>query len=261
MNATTPPKRRVLITGGASGIGFAAARTFAERGDHVIICGRNAEKLAAARARLAEFGDIETCTVDVANQHDVETMFANLLESSGGKPIDVLVASAGTCQQARLDEPHSDDVWHNTIATNLNGVYYCLKAASKNMPDGGNIVVVSSGLGKNARAGFEAYVASKHAVLGLAKCVALELAPRQIRVNSVCPGWVDTEMSRADAANSAKAAGISVEEFHRNAISGIPLGRMVTPEEVADLIEFLCSDKSSAITGQSYNISGGEFFN
>lgn len=253
-------KRRVLITGGATGIGFAVARTFVEQGDFVAICGRNAEKLAEARAKLMEFGEIETYAVDVADQAAVEAMFVALRASMGG-PVDVLVASAGVCQQARLDDAHSDDVWQNTIATNLNGVYFCMKAAQENMPDGGGMVVVSSGLGKNARAGFEAYVASKHAVLGLAKCVALELAPRQIRVNSVCPGWVDTEMSRADAAKSAESGGISVEQFREQAISGIPLGRMVTPQEVADLIVFLCSDKASAITGQSYNISGGEFFN
>lgn len=248
-------KRRVLITGGASGIGFSTARQMLERGDFVVICGRDAQKLAAAREKLAAFGDVEAYRVDVADQRAVDAMFLEL------GPIDVLVASAGVCQQARLDDEHSDGVWRNTMATNLDGVYFCMKAAQKTMPDGGSMVVVSSGLGKNARAGFEAYVASKHAVLGLAKCVALELAPRQIRVNSVCPGWVDTEMSRADAAKSAESAGISVEEFRRNAISGIPLGRMVTPEEVADLIAFLCSDKASAITGQSYNISGGEFFN
>ncbi len=253
-------KRRVLVTGGASGIGFSTAKQMLERGDYVAICGRSAEKLAIARERLAVFGKVETYAVDVADQAAVEAMFEALTTVMGG-PIDVLVASAGVCRQARLYDGHSDDVWRDTMATNVDGVYFCMKAAQKRMPDGGSMVVVSSGLGKNARAGFEAYVASKHAVLGLAKCVALELAPRQIRVNSVCPGWVDTEMSRADAANSAAAAGISVEEFRAGAISGIPLGRMVTPEEVADLIGFLCSDKASAITGQSYNISGGEFFN
>ncbi len=248
-------KRRVLVTGGASGIGFAVARRMLEGGDSVVICGRSIDKLEAAAEKLAAFGQVELYRVDVADQGAVEAMFGAV------GVIDVLVASAGVCEQARLDDEHSDDVWRNTMATNLDGVYFCMKAAQKTMPDGGSMVVVSSGLGKNARAGFEAYVASKHAVLGLAKCVALELAPRQIRVNSVCPGWVDTEMSRADAAKSAESAGITVEEFRLDAISGIPLGRMVTPEEVADLIEFLSSDKASAITGQSYNISGGEFLN
>ncbi|MFW5967701.1 MAG: SDR family NAD(P)-dependent oxidoreductase, partial [Persicimonas sp.] len=198
---------------------------------------------------------VDTHVLDVTVQQDVEA----LVEEIG--PLDVLVANAGICRQARLDDDDSDQVWHETMDVNVNGVYYCLKAAAKTMPEGGSIVTVSSGLGKNARAAYEAYTASKHAVLGLTKCVALELAERNIRVNAVCPGWVDTPMARADSAESARRRGIDTEAFRAEALEGIALGRMVDPEDVAHLIRWLCSDEASAITGQSYNISCGEFFN
>lgn len=245
-------ERKVVITGGSSGIGLSTARSFVDDGDDVVICGRNQEKLDRAQAEL---GDVEVYSVDVSAQSQVERFFDDV------GPVDVLVANAGVCEQARLDDDNSDDVWRRAMDINVHGVYYTVKAAARDMPDGGNIITLSSGLGKNARSGYEAYTASKHAVLGLTKCVALELAPRKIRVNAVCPGWVDTPMSRADAAEGARRAGLPEDEFRRAAIEGIPLGRMVSPDDVADLIAFLASPAASAITGQSYNIACGEFFN
>jgi NAD(P)-dependent dehydrogenase (short-subunit alcohol dehydrogenase family) len=246
---------RVLITGGTSGIGFDTAAKYLADGDHVVVCGSTADKLADAVGKLAELGDVHGEVVDVADQAQVEA----LVEEHG--PFDTVVANAGICWQARLDDENSDEVWARTMDVNVNGVYYTLKAAAKTMDDGGNMIVVSSGLGKNARAAYEAYTASKHAVLGLMKCVALELAPRNIRVNAVCPGWVDTPMSRADAAEAAERAGKEEQAFRNEAISGIPLGRMVDPDDVANLIHWLTSDAASAITGQSYNIACGEFQN
>lgn len=247
--------RKVLITGGASGIGFETARKFVEAGDHVIICGRDRARLDAARDELSSLGEVEAHVLDVVDQSSVEALFAAL------GPLDVLVANAGVCLQAGLDDIESDEVWRRTLDVNLNGVYYCLKAAQGTMPEGGAMVTVSSGLGKNARPRYEAYTASKHAVLGLTKCVALELAPRKIRVNAVCPGWVDTPMSQNDSAEGARRAGLETEDYRRQAVAAIPLGRMVEAEDVAELIFFLCSLAASAITAQSYNISGGEFSN
>ena len=244
--------RRVVITGGSSGIGLATARRFVDDGDDVVICGRSENKLEAAKAQL---GQVECHRVDVSDQQAVEALF----DAVGA--VDVLVANAGICRQARLDDANSDEVWRDSFRINVDGVYYSVKAAAESMPDGGSIITVSSGLGKNARAGYEAYTASKHAVLGLTKCVALELADRNIRANAVCPGWVDTPMSRGDVAESARRAGVSEQQFRKESVDAIPLGRMVQPEDVADLIYFLSSDDARAITGQSYNISCGEFFN
>ena len=173
--------RKVIITGGSSGIGLETARKFLANGDEVIICGRNSTRLDEAAARL---DDVVAVPLDVADQNAVNTFF----EETG--PFDILVANAGVCLQARLDDPHSDQVWSQTIETNLNGVYYCLRAATSTLRNGGSIITVSSGLGKNARAGYEAYTASKHAVLGLTKCVALELAPGlSASTPSVRVGW------------------------------------------------------------------------
>ena len=252
--------RKILITGGSSGIGLESARAFlgqGEVGDHIIICARNAHKLQGARAELEAHGPgkVSARVLDVSDQAAVEALFDEL------GPLDVLVAAAGVCEQARLDDEQSDQVWHRAMNINVHGVYHCVKAAARQMPDGASIVTVSSGLGKNARAGYEAYTASKHAVLGLTKSVALELAPRKIRVNAVCPGWVDTPMSRVDARAGAVRAGVSEAEFRAAAVAAIPLGRMVSPQDVAQLIAFLCSEAASIITGQSYNIAGGEFLN
>ena len=246
---------RVLITGGTSGIGFDTAAKYLADGDRVVVCGSTPDKLADAIERLSELGDVYGEVVDVADQRSVEAMVTD------EGPFDVVVANAGICRQARLDDDHSDEVWRRTMNVNVDGVYYTLKAAAEDMPEGGSMIVVSSGLGKNARAAYEAYTASKHAVLGLMKCVALELAPRHIRVNAVCPGWVDTPMSQADAAEAARRAGVEEQAFRSEAIDGIPLGRMVDPDDVANLIYWLTSDAASAITGQSYNIACGEFQN
>lgn len=246
--------RRVLVTGGSSGIGLETARAFLDGGaDEVIICGRDADRLQAARAALGE--RVAGHVLDVRDQRAVDELFDAL------GSLDVLVAAAGVCEQARLDEPDSDAVWRRAIDINLHGAYHCVKAAARQMPGGGAMVTVSSGLGKNARAAYQAYAASKHGLLGLTRSVALELAGRGIRVNAVCPGWVDTPMSRADAAHGATRAGVPEAEFRARAIAGIPLGRMVQPAEVARLIRFLCSEDAAMITGQAYNIAGGEFMN
>jgi len=245
--------KRVVITGGSSGIGLETARLFGQAGCHVVVTGRSQSKLDAAAESLEGHGQFEFISVDVTDADAVARLFE--------KPADIVVANAGVCMQARLDEDESDQVWRETMDVNVNGVYYVLKYASLNMPNGGAMVTVSSGLGKNARAGYEAYCASKHAVLGITKCVALELAPRNIRVNAVCPGWVDTPMSRGDCAVTAERQGIDVDKFRTNAVAGIPLGKMVMPVDVAELIHWLSSNQSAAITGQSYNISCGEFFN
>lgn len=247
--------RNCIITGATSGIGKATAAAFARAGDRAFVAGRDADKVETTVRELSSFGKVEGLVFDVADQKATETAFAKV------GTVHVVVSSAGVCLQARLDEPESDDVWRTTIDANLNGAYYTLKAGASRIVDGGSMVTISSGLGKNARAAYEAYCASKHGLLGLTKCVALELAPRRVRVNAICPGWVDTPMSRGDVVVSARREGISPETLRTQAIAGIPLGRMVEPEEVAALALFLCSEQALSITGEAYNISGGEFSN
>ena len=149
---------------------------------------------------------------------------------------------------------------YSVLDVNLNGLYYTLKAAAPNLQQDGRVVIISSGLGKLGRARYHAYTASKHAALGLMKCLSRELAPRGITVNAVCPGWVDTRMSRRDVALAGARDGLSPDEAFADAVSGIAIGRFVTPDEVASLIAYLTSEGAAAITGEAYNISGGEFF-
>lgn len=244
--------RLSLVTGGSHGIGRAVAVQLAERGEGVVACGTDRAALEML-ARETQ-GVVRPLVLDVTDRDAVYREVASL------GPLHAVVASAGVCETAGLDQDPDDAVWHRVLDVNLNGLYYTLKAAAPQLQSGGRIVIVSSGLGKLGRARYHAYTASKHAALGLMKCLSKELAPRGITVNAVCPGWVDTRMARRDVELSAAADGIEVEEAFAQAVSGIAIGRFVTADEVASLIAYLTSGAASAITGEAYNISGGEFF-
>ncbi|MBU1238805.1 SDR family oxidoreductase, partial [Myxococcota bacterium] len=192
--------------------------------------------------------------VDVSSPEALKEALKNI------ESVDIIIASAGVCAQGRLDEAGADDVYRRTMATNVDGVWYLFRALHDKITPNGRAVIVSSGLGKLGRHGYGAYTASKHAVLGLTKCFAKELAPRQITVNAVCPGWVDTKMARADLVHTATVNGTTPEQERQAAEEAITLKRFVTAKEVAHLIVFLSSPEAGAITGQAYNISAGEFF-
>ena len=143
------------------------------------------------------------------------------------------------------------------IQTNLIGTYYVTRAAAPHVPNGGRVIMISSVLGKFGVPGYTAYCAAKTGLIGFTRSLALELAPRKITVNALCPGWTDTEMARAGMREIAASAGISVEEFKKRAMSQVPLGEMVEPEEVANLVAFLCAPTGDKITGQAISICGG----
>ncbi len=245
--------RLSVVTGGSSGIGKCAALRLASRGDRVIATGTSAAKLSELEG-LGE-GRITALSLDVTDRAAVAR------EIGAIESIHTLVLSAGVCSVAGVDEEDPDDeIWNQVIDVNLHGVYFTVRAAVPKMARGGRIIVVSSGLGKLGRPRYGAYCASKHAVLGLVKCWAKELAPRAITVNAVCPGWVDTTMAQGDVVRSAEHFGVTREEFFADAVSNITIGRFVAADEVASLIEYLASDAAAALTGEAYNISGGEFF-
>jgi NAD(P)-dependent dehydrogenase (short-subunit alcohol dehydrogenase family) len=247
-------RRAALVTGASSGIGAAVARRLARRGDHVIACGTDRGALAALVAELGGEGAARPLALDVADRAAVRAAIGGL------PPLSVVVAAAGICRQARLGDPDADEVWDRVLGVNLHGAYAVIAAAAARMPAGGRIVAVASGLGKLGRAGYGAYCASKHALLGVVKCAAQELAPRGITVNAVCPGWVDTPMARTDVERTARERGRGAAEVRAEIDAAIPIGRMVEPGEVAALIEWLASPEAAAVTGEAYNISGGEFF-
>jgi NAD(P)-dependent dehydrogenase (short-subunit alcohol dehydrogenase family) len=244
--------RLSVVTGGSHGIGRAVAVQLAARGERVVACGTDRAALDALAAETK--GAVRGLALDVTDRDAVYRELGAL------GPLHAVVAAAGVCETAGLDQDPDDAVWQRVLDVNLNGLYYTLKAAAPQLQSGGRIAIVSSGLGKLGRARYHAYTASKHAALGLMKCLSKELAPRGVTVNAVCPGWVDTRMARRDVELSAVAEGIGTDEAFTKAVSGIAIGRFVTADEVASLIAYLTSDAASAITGEAYNISGGEFF-
>ncbi len=248
-------KRIAVVTGAGSGIGRAVTVRLVDLGYEVVAIGRQKEPLLETVATLGDLGGrIRIAAVDVGDYKAL----SRALEGVG--PVHALVANAGTCRRARLDDPDADMVWKDVLATNLDGVWHSFRAVGPTLCSDGRAVVVSSGLGKLGRAGYSAYTVSKHAVLGLVKCLSKELAEKRITVNAVCPGWVETEMAQADLSRTAKETGCSVSEAREDALQGIPLKRFVKADEVAALICWLISKDAAAVTGQAYNISSGEFF-
>jgi len=246
--------KRTIVTGAAGGIGRATVARLLDRGHEVVAADLRGDALREVAAELDGGDRLKTVAVDVTDLGAMTAALDSVGELSG------VVADAGICLQARLDEPNADQIWRDVLSVNLHGVWNTFRAAVPSLTVGGSAVAVSSGLGKLGRPGYGAYTASKHGVLGLVKCLSKELAPRAITVNGVCPGWVATEMAEADLVRTAKQKGRAVEDERRAATAGIPLGRFVEADEVAALICWLLSDDARAITGQAYNISCGEFF-
>ena len=231
--------RRALITGTTSGIGYAVARHFTDRGQRVVGLARSAAPDIGPGYRHIR-GDIcDPGTRDAAVR--------------AAERLDLLVLNAGTCETADLGDEEAAGVWHRMIEVNLHAPYALLRRALPVLRPGASVVFIGSTLSLRGRPGYSAYCAAKHGVLGVVRAAALELAPRSIRVNAVCPGWTDTPMARADLERSddPRRARAAAEEE-------LPLGRFVEPTEVAQLIAFLASKHAKCITGQAYEISSGE---
>ena len=248
--------KTVVVTGGGRGIGRAVALALADAGGHVIISGRTVEQLESTAAEIRARGATATALpVDVADEASV----ASALGSLHGQisHVDVLVNNAGVGGGEAVE---GSDVarWKRVIDTNLTGMYLVTRQLLPLMREGDRVINMSSVLGRFGVAKYTAYCASKHGVIGFTRALALELVTRRITVNALAPGWVETEMAALGMAAGADATGLSFEEFREQALSAVPIQRIIEPEEVAALIRFLCSPDASAITGQTYNICGGQ---
>ncbi|NPT48077.1 glucose 1-dehydrogenase [Paraburkholderia sp. 1N] len=240
----------VLITGALTGIGRATAIAFAREGNRVVISGRREEAGQALAAELRTLGaEAEFLRADVRFEAEVRSVVEQTVERFGR--IDVAVNNAGTEGQSALIVEQSSANYEDTFAVNVLGVLLSIKHEMRAMlaQGSGSIINLSSVAGQVGVAGASVYVASKHAVEGLTKSAALEGAAAGVRVNAVAPGPVATEMLDRFVGGS--------EEGKAGFIATIPARRAATPEEIAQTIVFLASDKARYLTGQSIAVDGG----
>jgi NAD(P)-dependent dehydrogenase (short-subunit alcohol dehydrogenase family) len=247
----------VGVTGAGSGIGAAIATHLSQRGFHVVVTDINGESAARLAGTLAS---ADARALDVTNPEQVEAVVGEIVAEHGR--LDAWVSNAGVSKMQRfVDISPADLRWNFEI--NTFGVFYCGQAVARAMMrlgTPGAIVNTASMAAKQGKAPFLAdYIASKFAVLGLTQAMALELAPHNIRVNSVCPGFVATPMMEREQAWEAELRGITVEEVRQGWINDTPLRRLETPDDVAKVVAFLLSDDAAFLTGEAISVNGGAF--
>jgi NAD(P)-dependent dehydrogenase (short-subunit alcohol dehydrogenase family) len=248
MNDKTVSKK-VIITGASSGIGRATAERFLSDGASVVLVGRRRDVLLDIASR-AHHGKAFAVAADLSDENDSARCIAQSVEILGG--LDVLINAAGILKGGRIEDT-SFELWDEMMNINLRSVFQLMKLAVPHLESSkGNILNVSSVTGPRSFPGVLAYCVSKAAVDQLTRCAALELATKGIRVNAVNPGVVVTELHRAGGMNEEAYAA-----FLEHSKTTHPLGRVGQPEEVADLIYFLTSDRAGWITGATVSIDGG----
>lgn len=240
--------KQALVTGGSRGIGAATARLLAKAGASVGIAYRSrtdealavVEELKALNVQAFAFqGDIGTRDANMAFVDMANTVFGGL---------DIFVGNSGVWPPVPENVEKMDDVrWRDTLATNLDGMFFGARAAAKIMRPGGKMIFVSSTAGQRGEAGHADYAATKGAMISFVKSLAVEMGPRDITVNCVAPGWVDTEAVVRPFANDGRS---KIER-------AIPLGRVATPSDIAGPIVFLASGLARHVTGEVLNVNGG----
>ena len=248
-----------IVTGAGRGIGRAIALRLASEGAAVGVADIDVGAASDVVAEIAALGRRAVALkVNVTNADEVDEMVRRTVAELGR--LDIQVNNAGIQYLADLLEM-KEDAWDRMFAVNVKGVWLCAKAAAAQMikqGSGGRIINASSRAGKVASTQpIGCYVTTKHAVIGLTRQLALELAPHQITVNAYCPGVVDTPMWELIDREVATRRGVPIGSVKANAVAAIPLGRIEQPEDVARLVAFLASGESDYMTGQAINVTGG----
>jgi NAD(P)-dependent dehydrogenase (short-subunit alcohol dehydrogenase family) len=263
MNETTK-EQGILISGAGTGIGGAIARALDGEGAgyRLYLLGRDPARLEQTRSALADPARHRVVRADLRDPRGL----AEALERAelGAVPLRAVIANAGLGGENHYG---ASDRWDEILATNLTGTYHLVNLALPALRRGGagpagsrHVLVVSSILGRIGVPRHSAYCASKAGLLGLMRSWASELAPEGIRVNALCPGWVETDMAREGLAAMSATDGMGVEQVRARELGRVPLGRMSQPEELGALAAFLISGRERSITGQAIDVNNGAYF-
>jgi len=250
-------ERHAVVTGASRGIGSAIAAALAARGARISLIGRDATSLTTVSNTLGGTGRAVPIAADVTDSGSVAAAFATARRYFG--PVHILINNAGQAASAKFTET-DEALWNRILAVNLTGTYLCSRQAVPDMLQAGfgRIVNIASIAGLRGGAYISAYVASKHAVIGLTRSLALEFAAKNITVNAVCPGYTDTELVRKAVANIVSKTGRSEAQALASLVATNPQRRLITPAEVAHTVMWACGPGAESITGQSIVVAGGE---
>ncbi|MGH6901202.1 MAG: SDR family oxidoreductase [Geminicoccaceae bacterium] len=245
--------KRVVLTAGAAGIGRVTLQTLVEAGARVVTCDVDQAALDRLRGELPE---VPAIPADVAEPAAVDRLFELGCEQLGG--LDILINNAGIAGPTGRVEEIAPDDWRRTLEVNLTGQYLCARRAVPQIraAGGGSIVNLSSAAGRFGFALRTPYAASKWGVVGLTKSLAIELGPDQIRVNAICPGAVEGDRIDRVIAAKAKAQGVPVEAMLRHYVETASMKRLISPQDIANMILFLCSDAGRLVSGQVIGVDG-----
>lgn len=240
-----------IITGEAGSLGLASAKLLLREGAKVMLVDRNSDDLDQAAAGL-DSGDVLTAVAEVTEAEDTQAYISQAVETWG--QLDVLFSNAGLSGTNAPITDYPEDIFDNVIDVNVKGSFLALKYAIPQMTSGGSIIVTSSIMGMQARPNSVGYITSKHALVGMVRCVAREVAGKNIRVNILAPGPVDNEFQTTIEDRMSKMMGIDATAMLDQMI---PLGRHAQPDEIARSVLFLASDQSSFSTGSVFMADGG----
>lgn len=245
--------KHVLVTGAGTGIGRAIATRLVAEGAKLSLLARDVSRLEETASAI---GGAHVAACDIRDRAAVDGAIDAAAAAQG--PFYAAIANSGI---GGPNEAGEGDRFDDLVATNLIGTYSTLRAAERHLVSGGtrHLVAVSSILARIGVPGYTGYCASKTGVLGLVRALAAELAPSEIQVNALCPGWVDTAMAHEGLDGMAEGLSISKDDAYQMAMSQVPLGRMSQPEDVAGMVAWLISEDARGVTGQALDMNGGAF--